>query len=78
MPDILHIRGRHDGIDFDHMYGPDRDRRYLKIKTVTYDANTDITELRLRAILPADFREQIEPLIANQRERERIRKVFNG
>lgn len=78
MPDILRHQGRLDDIDFDHMYGPDRDRRYLMIKAVSYDANTDVTELRLRAVLPDEFRQRVEPLMAKQAERDRIRTFFNG
>lgn len=77
MPDVLHFTGRLDDIDFDHIYGPDRDRRYLIVKSVAYDAHTNITELRLRALLGEEFRKRVTPLIAGQAERQRIRELLN-
>jgi len=78
MPEILRYRGDLADIDRDQMLGPDTAGRRLAIKTVDYDPGTDVTTVTLRGILPAEFRERIKPLVAEQLERERIRKVFEG
>ncbi len=62
----------------DQMVGPDLHGRHLAIKSCAYDADTGVATAELRAILPAEYRERIEPLVAAQRERQRIRGVFGG
>jgi hypothetical protein len=78
MPDVLHFRGFLDDFDPDHLIGPDFGGRWLRISHVEYDTGTDISTAVLRGVLPDDYRERVKPLVANQRERERIRKLFNG
>jgi hypothetical protein len=78
MSDVLHFRRDMRAVDFDQMIGPDFGKRYLGIKTVYYDAVTDVSTVTLRGILPAEFRERIKPLVAEQQARERIRKLFIG
>jgi hypothetical protein len=79
MPDILHFKGDlRESIDFDQMIGPDFGRRYLGIKAVDFDADTGISTVTLRGILPTEFRKRIKPLVAEQQARERIRKLFIG
>jgi hypothetical protein len=78
MPDILHFRRDMTNVDFDQMIGPDFGRRYLGIKHVDYDAETNVSTVTLRGILPAEFRGRIKPRVAEQQARERIRKLFIG
>jgi hypothetical protein len=78
MSDILHFKGDMRAIDFDQMIGPDFGRRYLSIKAVGFDADTGISTVTLRGILPAEFRERIKPRVAEQQARERIRELFIG
>jgi hypothetical protein len=54
------------------------DRRYLAPRSVDYSPETGVSTLTLRAILPAEFRERVTALAEKERERERIRKLFNG
>lgn len=77
MPDVLHFKGRHD-FDRDWLIGPDFGRRYLLPRKVEYNPETDISTITLRGIMPDELRERVTPLVAAQREHERIRKVFNG
>lgn len=78
MPEILRYRGDVRNVDWDHMLGPDVGHRYMTIKSVAYDADADISTATLRPILPDEFRERVLPLVEGQRERERIRRVFNA
>jgi hypothetical protein len=78
MSDVLHFRRDMRAVDFDQMIGPDFGHRYLGIKAVDYDADTGVSTVTLRGILPAEFRERIKPLVAEQQARERIRKLFIG
>lgn len=76
MPDVLHFTRPMPLVDMDQMLGPDTDRRFLAIRRNAYDKATGITTLTLRGILPDEFRERIQPLLAKQAERERIRALF--
>jgi hypothetical protein len=78
MPDYLHFRHCMCDVDMDQMLGPDMDRRYLAPRSVDYSPETGVSTLTLRAILPAEFRERVTALAEKERERERIRKLFNG
>lgn len=79
MPDRLRYRGDITAVaDRTRMYGPDVGARYLKIGDLTYDPKTDVTTATMRPIMPPEFRERLEPLVAMQTERERIRALFNG
>lgn len=78
MPDILHFPRDRTNFDPDLMLGPDRDGRRLTIASAVYDVAANVTTATLRAVLPDRFRTLVEPLVAQQRERQRIREVFNG
>lgn len=80
MPDVIHIKHPVNpiGIDMDRLYGPDRDGRYLKPTTVNYDGDADVVEIRLRAVLGDDLTQAVAPLVQQQRDRERIKALFNG
>jgi hypothetical protein len=78
MPDVLHFRGNIIPFDSSQMIGPDFGRRYLAIRTATYDPTTDISTVVLRGILPDEYRERVTALVAKERERVRIRELFNG
>lgn len=62
----------------DQMVGPDLFGRHLAIKEVACNPITEIGTVKLRAILPDEYRERIMPLVEQQRERNRIRTVFGG
>lgn len=79
MPDRLRFPGDiRATYDREQMLGADLHGRYLMIKGVDYDEATNVSTATLRAVLPAEFRERVEPLVAQQRERQRIRELFNG
>lgn len=78
MPEVLHYRGYRIPFYGDHMLGPDMDRRYLAPKRADYDPATDVTTLTLRPIMPAEFRERVTALAEKERDRERIRALFNA
>ena len=77
--EVLHYRGDLTAtIDRDQMLGPDFGHRHLAIRSVNYDPATDISTVKLRGILPDEFREKIGPLVEMQHTREKIRRLFNG
>jgi hypothetical protein len=79
MPEVLHYRGDiTEGLDYDHMIGPDFGKRWMSIKSAHYDAGTDITTVTLRAIMPEEFRVRIAPEIENMRKRSRTKALFGG
>ena len=78
MPDVLHYRGDLTAsIDRVQMIGPDFGKRWLGIRKVEYDPNTDVTTVTMRGILPDEYRERIGLMVTQAREQERIRKLFN-
>lgn len=78
MPDILRYRGDVTNADRGHLLGPDVGRRYLTVRTVDYDPDTDISTATLHGVMPAEFSERIGPIVENQMQRERIRKLFSA
>lgn len=79
MPDRLRYPGDiRATYDREQMLGSDLHGRYLMIKEVNYDEVVDISTATLRAVLPAEFRERVAPLVEIQRERKRIRALFNS
>lgn len=79
MTDVLRYRGDiTQTIDRDHLIGPDFGQRYLLPRKVTYDRATDRTTVKLRGVMPQEFRDRVSILRDGQVERERIRQVFNG
>jgi hypothetical protein len=79
MPDVLHYRGDLTAsIDRDQMIGPDFGKRWLGIRDVTYNPANDISTVRLRGILPDEYRQRIEPMVAEARARARIHRLFHG
>lgn len=78
MPDVLHYRGNQVNYDDDWMLGPDMDKRRLKPVAAEYDSVSDITTITLKAIMPAEFRERVQPLIAQEVDRRRIAELFGG
>jgi len=79
MSDILHFRGDlADRIERGQMIGPDFGGRHLSVRSAKYDAGTDSTTVTLRGILPDEYRKRILERVDAQRERDRVREVFNG
>lgn len=79
MPDRLRLNGDiRETYDREQMLGSDMHGRYLMIKSVAYEEATNISTATLRAVLPAEFRDRVAPLVDGQRERQRIRELFNG
>lgn len=76
MTEHLRYRGDLRNVDRDQMIGPDFGRRYLAVKSVTYDPGTNVSTLEIRGIMPDEFRTRIEPIVAGQREYARIKKLF--
>jgi hypothetical protein len=59
------------------MLGPDFGGRRLRIASVDYDPETDVSTATLRGVLPDQFRELVEPLWRQAQEHQRIRELFN-
>lgn len=79
MPDILRFAGDlRATYDPEQMLGADLHGRYLMIRMMDYDPATNVSTATLRAVLPQEFRQRVEPLVAGERERSRIRALFNG
>jgi hypothetical protein len=81
MPDLLHYPGAVTNYDPDYMLGPDLHGRRLIIKSLAYDADTDVTTATLRAVLPDEHRERVLG-DGGQKEqaqaRTRLARLFHG
>lgn len=64
--------------DREHMIGPDFGKRYLSVRSLSYDRATDVTTATLHGIMPDEFRERITVLMARQQEYARLKMLFNG
>lgn len=81
MPEQLHYPGNIANFDPDHMLGPDQFGRRLIIKSMSYDADTDVTTATLRAVLPDEYRERVLGADGQKEQaqaRGRIGGLFNG
>lgn len=81
MPEQLHYPGNITNFDPDHMLGPDQFGRRLIIKSMSYDADTDVTTATLRAVLPDEHRERVlgaGGLKQQAEARTRLARLFGG
>lgn len=78
MPEVLRYRGDIRPVDHGHMLGPDTAGRRLVITGVDYDPVGDMSTVTLRAVLPAEYRERVEPLVAQAQAFYRLQGLFNA
>ena len=79
MPEILRFRGDHRRYDPEHVLGPDRDGRRMRIVSTLYSRETDMSVATLRAVMPEEYRRDVLPRKVEQGQAQiRIWKLFNG
>ncbi len=78
MTDVLHFKGDLTRADREQLIGPDFGRRWLAIRKVDYDPDTDVSTVTLRGVMPDEYRQRLEPQVAQAQEHARIRRLFNG
>jgi hypothetical protein len=76
MTDRLHFRGDLTNADRDQMIGPDFGRRWLAIRKIDYDPDTCVSTVTLRGVMPDEYRQRLQPLVAQAKEYARIKELF--
>lgn len=78
MSEHLTYPGDLRGQDLTGIIGKDKNGRRVGARKVEYDPETDTTIVTLKGVTPAEYRELIEPLFIQARERERLKGFFGG
>lgn len=77
MGNVLHFRGDCADVDIDRqVFGPDVGNCYYAPISATYDPDTDITDIRLRPIMPDELKTRLEQAAARVQDAARIRHLF--
>jgi hypothetical protein len=78
MTDTARYRGDVTPIDGTHLFGPDRFSALYVATAATYDPETDITEVTLRPLPPAEKNERVKALISEELQRRHLQRLFVG
>jgi hypothetical protein len=76
MTDLLRFKGDLTRADREQLIGPDFGRRWLAIRTVDYDPDTCVSTVTLRGVMPDEYRQRLQPLVAQAKEYARIKELF--
>lgn len=74
----LNYRGDRTAFDPDQVLGPDTAYAYYAPVSATYDPDADVTEIRLRPILPAEMSTRIDDAHTRMEQCAHIHDLFIG
>jgi hypothetical protein len=78
MTDLLRFKGDLTRADRDQMIGPDFGRRWLAIRKIDYNPDTNVSTVTLRGVMPEEYRQRLQPQVAQAQEHARIKELFVG
>jgi hypothetical protein len=78
MTDLLRFKGDLTRADRDQMIGPDFGRRWLAIRKIDYNPDTNVSTVTLRGVMPEEYRRRLQPQVLQAQEHARIKELFVG
>jgi hypothetical protein len=78
MTDLLRFKGDLTRADRDQLIGPDFGRRWLAIRKIDYNPDTNVSTVTLRGVMPEEYRRRLQPQVLQAQEHARIKELFVG
>jgi hypothetical protein len=78
MTDLLRFKGDLTRADRDQLIGPDFGRRWLAIRKIDYNPDTNVSTVTLRGVMPDEYRQRLQPQVLQAQEHARIKELFVG